>query len=220
MTDPRLLLLDLDGTLVDSFADIHRGIVAAFAAIGVVAEPAWLALCRRGVALEVFYRRAFGRDPDSAGERARCDRFVEAYRAYYLEHQENTRPFQGVAETLAWLRAHRPEVRIAVATAKRSNMARSVVEQCGLEAWIDLVQGSEGLAKKPDPAVLRRAADGLGLPLETAVMVGDTDGDILAAQAAGCRAVGVTYGGWSRDELASLRPDHLIDRFAELRDLL
>jgi phosphoglycolate phosphatase len=216
---PALLLLDLDGTLVDSFADIRRGIVHAFAALGVAAEPAWLELCRRGVALEVFYRHAFG-EPRTAAERERRGRFVAAYRDYYLEHQENTRPYDGVADTLAWLRGSRAGLRVAVATAKRSNMAEAVVARCGLAHLVDLVQGSEGLAKKPDPAVLARAAARLDRPLAGAVMVGDTDGDVLAARAAGCRAVAVTYGGWSRDELHPLAPDHLIDRFEELRELV
>ena len=220
MTRPGLLLLDLDGTLVDSFADIRLGIAHAFAAIGLAAEPAWLELSRRGVALEVFYRQAFGRDPETAADRARLDRFVTAYRDFYLDHQDNTRPYDGVVDTLAWLRRHRPALRIAVATAKRSPMAEAVVTRCGLGHLVDLVQGSEGMARKPDPAVLERAAARLGQPLATAVMVGDTDGDILAARSAGCRAVAVTYGGFRRVELDPLRPDHIIDHFGELRDLV
>jgi phosphoglycolate phosphatase-like HAD superfamily hydrolase len=47
-------------------------------------------------------------------------------------------------------------------------------------------------------------------------MVGDTDRDVLAAQAAGMRAIAVTWGGWPRDKLAALRPDALVDRFADL----
>lgn len=216
MGAPHLLLLDLDGTLVDSFADIRRGIIHALATIAVTPTPALLDLCRRGVALEVFYRQALDRDPDDPGEKARLGGFVAAYRDYYLDHQEQTHAYPGVVATLRELRARRPDLRVAVATAKRSGMARVVVERCGMSGLLDLVQGSEGLAKKPDPAVLARAAERLGVDLAGAVMVGDTDGDILAAQAAGCVAVAVTYGGWSRDALAPLSPDHLIDAFSEL----
>ena len=75
---------------------------------------------------------------------------------------------------------------------------------------------------KPDPAVLRRAAGIAGRELRGATMVGDTDKDVGAAHAAGCRACAVTYGGWDRDELESLgdrRPHHFLDRFDELLSL-
>ena len=51
-------------------------------------------------------------------------------------------------------------------------------------------------------------------------MVGDTDRDVGAARAAGCVACAVTYGGWTREELAALEPDHLLERFADLLDVL
>lgn len=215
----RLLLLDLDGTLLDSFADIARGVVAAFAAIDVPPAPAMEALCRRGVGLEAFYRDILGRDPHDPAEAARFDRFVGAYRAAYLSGQQDTRPYPGVADTLARLHA-RGDLHMAVTTVKRTDVARAVLDRFGLTAWLDDVVGSDGLPPKPDPAVLRRAAERAGLPVEPALVVGDTDRDVGAARAAGCRACAVTYGGWSRDELAALAPDHMIDRFEDLEGLL
>jgi len=111
-------------------------------------------------------------------------------------------------------------VRLAVATTKRTDMARAVTDRVGLTSLVDLVQGSDGLPKKPDPALLALVAERTGCALANSLMVGDTDGDVLAARAAGCASVAVTYGGWSRAELAPLAPDHLIDSFAELRELV
>lgn len=215
-----LLMIDLDGTLVDSFADIRAGIAHALASIGVPATDELLALSRRGVALEVFYQRATGRNSAAAAEQARLERFVDAYRSHYVAHQENTKPFEGVRETLRWMRDRRPKLRLAVATTKRTDMARAVTDQMGLSSLFDLVQGSDGLPKKPDPALLQLIAERTGVDLARAAMVGDTDGDVLAARAAGCRSIAVTYGGWSRTELEPLRPDCFVDRFAELRDLV
>lgn len=215
-----LLLFDLDGTLVDSFADIRAGIEHALASIDVEPAEDLLALSRRGVALEVFYQRGTGRDAAAATEQARLQRFVDAYRSYYVTHQDQTRPFTGVRETLEWIRAQRPNLRLAVATTKRTDMARAVTDRLGLSALFDWVQGSDGLPKKPDPALLALVASRAGVGVDAAVMVGDTDGDVLAARAAGCASVAVTYGGWSRAELEPLAPDYLIDRFAELRGLL
>lgn len=217
MTD--LLIADLDGTLVDSFDDIRSAIIVAFESIDVEPTDALLALCRRGVSLELWYTRATGIRPTTDAELAAVEDFVGAYRDHYLANQ-NPVAFDGVADTLQRLRAERPELRIAIATTKRTDMARAVAEKCGILGAFDYVRGSDGLPKKPDPALLHAVADHLDIPIERAVMVGDTDKDVLAAQRAGCRAVAVTYGGWTRDEMATLEPDHIIDSFTEVFDLV
>ena len=76
------------------------------------------------------------------------------------------------------------------------------------------------MARKPDPALLLLIARRLDADIGRALMVGDSDADVLAAQRAGCMAVAVTYGGWPRHEIAALRPHRLIDRFAELLDIV
>ncbi|RMH43128.1 MAG: HAD family hydrolase [Deltaproteobacteria bacterium] len=214
-----LLVVDLDGTLVDSLDDIRFGIRAALAAIGIAATDDLIDLCRRGVGLEVFYRRATGHAPGAADQRARFDRFVAAYRDAYAASPHDTRAYDGVADTLAALRARHPRLAVAVATAKRTAMARQVIDSVGLAPLVDAVVGSDGLPAKPDPAIVRRAAAAVRRPLAGAVMVGDTDRDVGAARAAGCVACAVTYGGWTRDELAALAPDYLLDRFADLLDV-
>jgi phosphoglycolate phosphatase len=207
-----VLIFDLDGTLVDSFADIRAGLSEALTAIGLGPGGEILALCRRGVGLEWVYERATGRDP--VGDE--FDRFVAAYRGAY---QPRGAPFPGVRDTLEELRRRLPGTCFAVATAKRTDIARRVVEATGLAACFDVIRGSEGLPHKPDPAVLHEIAARAGKPITGAVVVGDTDRDILAARAAGCAAIAVTYGGWSRAEMLEVGPDHLIDRFEELLEL-
>jgi phosphoglycolate phosphatase len=216
----RLLIVDLDGTLVDSFADIRHGIVDALGAIDVTPTDDLMELCRLGVGLEVFYERAVGRNAYADTERSRLDTFVDTYRKAYAASPHETLPYDGVGETLAELRQRHPELAIAVATAKRTDMARAVVEGCGLSPYVDAVAGSDGLPHKPNPAVLRRAAEAVGRETGGAVMIGDTDRDVGAARAAGCVACAVTYGGWTRDELAALEPDHLLERFSDLLDVL
>lgn len=208
-----MLIFDLDGTLIDSFADIRESVILALAEIGVAPAAETLALCRRGVGLEWFYSHATGgRAPDGAEFR----RFVDAYRGSY---RPRGAPFPGVPDTLAELRRRLAGVPFAVATTKRTDMARRVLEDCGLAGAFDAIRGSDDLPHKPDPAILRDVAARCGASLDGAVVVGDTDRDILAARAAGCASVAVTYGGWSRAELGEVAPDHLIDRFDQLLDL-
>ena len=205
-----VLIFDLDGTLVDSFGDIHDAMIGALAAIGLESSDPIRALCRRGVELERFYELATGGRP-AAGEE--LERFVAAYRAGY---QARGAAFPGVAATLAALRRGLPGVPFAIATTKHTTVARRVVDAAGLGGFFDVVRGSDGLPHKPDPAVLHEISRMTRRPLDGAIVVGDTDRDVLLARAAGCVAVAVTYGGWPREELAALGPDHLIDRFEEL----
>jgi phosphoglycolate phosphatase len=208
-----LLIFDLDGTLIDSLADIRAGVIAALEAIGLPAADDTLALCRRGVGLERFYAHATaGRAPD--GDELR--RFVGAYRASY---QPRGAPFPGVRDTLAELRRRLPGVPFAVATTKRTDMARRVLAGCELAGAFELIRGSDDLPHKPDPAILRDVAARCAAALDRAIVVGDTDRDVLAARAAGCASVAVTYGGWTRAELSEVAPDHMIDRFDQLLDL-
>jgi phosphoglycolate phosphatase len=215
-----LLIVDLDGTLVDSFEDIQRGMDVALHAIGVPATAELLALSRRGVSLEVYYQHALARDATDPAERERFTAFVNAYVAYYETHPHSARVYDGVAETLTEIKRRHPGLRMAVGTNKRTDLARDSVARAGLAHFFDLVQGSENVARKPDPALLLLIARHLEVDIGRALMVGDSGADVLAAQRAGCTAVAVTYGGWPRHEIAELRPDRLIDRFSELLDVV
>jgi phosphoglycolate phosphatase len=215
-----LLIVDLDGTLVDTFDDIQRGMAVALDAIGVPATAELLALSRRGVSLEVYYRHALACDAADPDQRARFAAFVDAYLGYYTTHPHTARVYDGVADTLAELRRRRPGLRMAVGTNKRTDLARDVLARVGLADFFDLVQGSEHVARKPDPALLWLIAERLAADIGRTLMVGDSGADVLAAQRAGCTAVAVTYGGWPRHEIEALRPDRLIDRFSELLDIV
>lgn len=199
-----LVLFDLDGTLVDSFADIVAGIRVACRAIDVEATADLERLATRGIPLEDFYRAAVGGEPVGA----RFDGFVDAYRACYLPGcLTTTVPFPGVAEVLQALRGRTV---VGVATTKRTETARRVLDGTGLLDLVDVVSGSDGLAHKPDPAILRKVAATAGVDVERAIMIGDTDRDVGAARGAGCAACGVTWGGFSEDEMRALAPDFLV----------
>jgi phosphoglycolate phosphatase len=207
-----LVLFDLDGTLVDSFGDIAAGIRAAFAALGHEADDALTGLARRGVPLIDLYQAAFG-----AADTSRYDAFAQAYFAYYLPRCVTTTiPYPGVIDALAELRARRPRPALAVATTKRTETARRVLDGTGLLGYFDAVVGSDGLPPKPDPAILCAAAERIGADIGLGVMIGDTDKDVLAARAAGCASIAVSYGGFSAEELAALHPDRIVHAFADI----
>jgi phosphoglycolate phosphatase len=212
-----LVLFDLDGTLVDSFADIAAAVRAACAAVGLEAHADVLAMASRGNPLEDFFRAASG-EP-STGPRFRA--FVDGYRAHYLPGcTRTTRPYPGIPALLAELRATADPPRLGVATTKRTETARRVLDGTELMRFFDAVSGCDGIPVKPDPAVLRKVAAEAGVSVERAVMVGDTDKDMEAARRAGCAAIGVSWGGFAHAELAACTPEAVVDSVAELRDLL
>jgi phosphoglycolate phosphatase len=215
VTARRLLLLDLDGTLVDSFEDIEHGLRAAHVAVGLKTDHDVRALVLSGAPLEEHWHAATGRPPTDDLERYHA--FARAYREHYWPRcLATTRPYPGVADTLRALRARRRPPVVAVATAKRTETARRVLEGTGLAELVDVVAGSEDIPGKPDPAVIHRASERAGTSLDGALMLGDTERDLHAARAAGVRAGAVTYGGRTAAELARHAPDVLIDRFEEL----
>ena len=191
---------------------------AACAAVEIEAGEALLALVRRGAPLEEIYQLAVG-----AVDAERFATFAKAYRDCYFEAGgclASTIAYPEVAETLAALRALPEPPFIAVATTKRSESARRVLAGTGLLGYIDEVVGSDGLPPKPDPAILIEAARRAGIDVRRALMVGDTDRDILAARRAGARVAAVAYGGLGAEELLRHEPDHLLRSFGELSRVL
>ena len=214
-----LLCLDLDGTLVDSLRDIQCALVAAFAVVP-ADDP------EEARTEQWFVERAgFGRSLQEifAQSRPRRDepttrRFVEAYVAFYREHGlVHTRPFPGVAETLAELQPLRRQgLRIAVATTKRTETATRVLAGLELDRFFDAIVGSEALPPKPAPDVLLRCAELTERPAARGLMVGDMPGDLQAGQAAGMKTCAVSTGILPRSELERYAPDWFLERFEDL----
>jgi phosphoglycolate phosphatase len=211
-----LICFDLDGTLVDSSADIHAALTHALDEIG-PPEPARAAhaLGRAGLGLplEEFFALAC---PD--GDHQTCGRFIDAYRRHYHAHLlDRTRPFPGVEAALAALAPLRARgLRTVVATTKKTDTARRVVTGLGLDAHFDAVLGTDGIPHKPAPDLLYLAARTVGRAPSAGLMVGDTDRDLIAGRRAGMKTCGVTWGVLGHEGLLPHGPDYLIDRFSEL----
>jgi phosphoglycolate phosphatase len=201
----RLVCFDLDGTLVDSVEDIRDGLRAALAAVPPAGQrdDEALALAGFGLPLEEFFALARAPGHPHHGPTGEA-RFVDAYKAHYAEHLlDRTRPFEGVVAMLQALRA-RTDLRVAIATTKRSETARRIVEGLGLHPYFHHVRGSEGLRPKPAPDVLMAIAEELAIDppgRADGVMVGDTIRDVAAAHAAGMRSCAVAWGETGAERL-------------------
>lgn len=210
-----LLILDLDGTLLDTAPDLLGALNAVLAEEGLPeVEREVLALRfghgARALILEAY--RLSGRIHEAEGGIDRLtDRFLHYYgRRCTLE----TRPFPGAVEAMDRFAA--AGIRFAVCTNKRRHLAEPILESLGLLWRFDAVLGGDSLpVRKPDPGHILGTIAAAGADPATAVMVGDSDADILAARAAGVPVVGVTFG-YSPEPVATLGPDAVIDHFDDL----
>jgi phosphoglycolate phosphatase len=202
---PRAIVFDLDGTLVDSLPDIVGAFQDAFAEKGLEAPPAAAVRSRVGLPLEAMYA--------DFAPLERVASLAEAYRRLYPQRFTRTsRPFPGVPEVLAELRAH--GFRLAVATTKRTDMATRFLAAMGLTDALDHVQGTDGFPHKPAPDVVLRAL--AALDADGTWMVGDTTHDVGAGKAAGLATYAVTWGTHDAATLATAGPDRLEPNLATL----
>ncbi len=207
---PRAILLDLDGTLIDSRPGIAASCEAALRALGHAPDPSFDVTPLIGPPMPQVIRRllqSYGDDRFEAG--------IAAYRAHYGEiglHQATLYP--GIADMLRRLSAN---ALCHVVTSKREIFAKRIVESLNLAAHFRAVYGTipdGSLDEKTDliAAVLR--AESLD-PHDT-IMVGDRSHDMIGARANGLRGIGVLWGYGSRAELEAAGADLLLNEPKEL----
>jgi phosphoglycolate phosphatase len=214
----RTIVFDLDGTLVDSAADIRDALNRVLAEEG--RRPVTLDEARNmiGDGMDKVVERGFeatGSPPSPEALSRHFQRYREVYRTTEVVH---TRPYRGVTETLRYLKetGHK----LAVCTNKLGDFAVEILDALELDGFFAAVVGADSTpARKPDPAPLRAAIERLGSCVEDAVMVGDGPVDVAVARAAGVPVVAVTYG-YARMAPSELGADLLITRFEGLVDAL
>jgi len=205
----RLLVFDLDGTLIDSKADLANSVNFALEAFGHSPLPHALIYSYVGDGASMLIRRAVGDDGNGILP-AVLETFLSHYRGHLLD---TTLPYPGVAESL---REWSGRVEMAVLTNKPIDMTRSILSGLELERHFVAVLGGDSLdSKKPDPeGLLHIMKKRKAHPGET-IMVGDSRNDVLAGRGAGVKSCGVMYG-LGAGGFGEHPPDFTIDRFPEL----
>jgi phosphoglycolate phosphatase len=213
-----LMLFDLDGTLIDSKADLARSVNLMLEGLGRPAlhEDTIGGFVGDGVRVLV-YRSLTATDP----ERNPPDEQLHKQGiALMLDHYAgqmlvSTRLFPQVAETLDRFR----DKRKAVVTSKESRFTEALLEHFQIARHFDCIIGGDTVpTRKPDPEPVREALRRLGGVPPGAVMIGDSENDVLAGRGAGTRTCAISYGFRTREQLRATGPDVLIDRFDQLTD--
>jgi phosphoglycolate phosphatase len=233
----RLLIFDLDGTLVDSRLDLANSVNATLRHFERPELPCDVIASYIGDGAPMLVRLALG-DPDDT---KLIDDALAFFLSYYREHKlDHTTVYDGVKESLAALRFFRNgpgspgspplagrggsggralERTFAVLSNKPVHPSRAIVQALGLaEFFVQVYGGNSFPTKKPDPLGARTLLEEAGVTPEEAMIIGDSDIDVLTGRNAGLWTCGVTYG-FAPHSLESAPPDVLVDSPAELAEV-
>jgi len=209
----RLVLFDLDGTLIDSIGLIVDAMHHAFEGFdGAVPDDAeWMAGI--GTPLTKQLARYARSDDELARLRAR-------YRDYqFIHHDRVITAYPGTSAVLEWL--HARGIAMGIVTSKGDELSRRGLELTGLARFIQVIVSADSVTiHKPEPEPVLHAMRELGVRADESLMVGDSPHDIRAGNAAGVRTVGVLWGPFSREQVAAAQPTWMIDSLAELRPIV
>lgn len=216
---PALVLIDLDGTLVDSVPDLALCVDQMMERLGrpprgEAAVRGWI-----GNGVPVLVRRALVGAVDGDAD---AQEFEQAL-AIYLELYEknvcvNSRPYPGVIDGLQRLQAL--GFRLGCVTNKAARFTEPLLDQLGLSRFFEIIVSGDTLdRKKPDPAPLLHAATQLGIEPQQSLIIGDSIHDVEAGRAAGFQVVCVSYGYNHGHDIRDSAPDAVIDSLTELPEL-
>ena len=220
LRQPKMVLIDVDGTLVDSVPDLAFCVDEMMQQLdmpirGEARVREWV-----GNGVERLVRRALiGQlegEPDES-------LFEKAYPIFMTLYAENTSKrsllYPGVEEGLAWLQ--QAGYKLGCVTNKAAQFTEPLLRDLGIYDVFGIVISGDTLArKKPDPLPLLHAAEFFGVSPAEALMIGDSVSDVKAARAAGFQILCMSYGYNHGVDIREARPDVVIDSMAELAGVL
>lgn len=217
---PSMILIDVDGTLVDSVPDLTYCVDEMMTRLGRPTHGEEKVRNWVGNGVERLVRRALvgalDGEPDDAD-------FAKAYPMYLDLYSENTSKrsllYPGVKEGLDYMKAS--GYTLGCVTNKASQFTLPILKDLGIYDYFSIVVAGDTLdVKKPDPGPLLYAAEKLGAAPETSLMLGDSQSDVKAARAAGFQIICMSYGYNHGEDIRDYDPDAVIDSMSELKTLV
>ncbi len=217
---PKMILIDVDGTLVDSVPDLAFCVDEMMKRLGRPAHGEEKVRDWVGNGVERLVRRALVGQLE--GEPDEAD-FEQAYPLFLELYAENTSQrsclYPGVREGLDYLKAE--GYRLGCVTNKAEQFTLPLLRDLGIYDDFEIIIAGDTLPKKkPDPLPLLHGAEQLGVAPADALMLGDSQSDVKAARAAGFQIVCMSYGYNHGEDIRNYNPDAVIDSLTEIRPIL
>jgi phosphoglycolate phosphatase len=215
MTSRRIVVFDLDGTLVDTAPDLTNALNFILAREGLAPVPLHAARNMIGAGARKLLERGLELEGRTVSL-AELDRLTDDFINHYAEHiADASRPFDGLEAALDDLESS--GYRFAVCTNKLEWLSKRLLDRLNLSPRFAAICGADTFGvSKPDPAILRQTVARAGGELSSAIMVGDAGPDVGVARRAGVPVICVSFG-YTEVPVADLKPDRVIDHMRELR---
>lgn len=219
LKDPKLVLIDVDGTLVDSVPDLAYCIDTLMDRLGLPARGEAAVRNWVGNGVERLVKRALVNDLDAEPDAALYEQALPVFLDLYADNtSKRSLLYPGVREGLDFLA--RGAYRVGSVTNKAARFTEPLLEHLGIIDRFEIVISGDTLPrKKPDPLPLLHAAKTLGVAPEDSLMIGDSRSDVKAARAAGFQIVCMSYGYNHGEDIRNYDPDAVVDSMAELPSL-
>ena len=218
---PKMILFDLDGTLVDSVPDLAAAVDGMMLQLGLPARGEAAVRQWVGNGVQNLVGRALSNSMTAVPNPELFAQALPIFMQLYAENTAgNSHLYAGVQETLDFLHTQ-TDLKLGCVTNKAEQFTLPLLQTLGIRDYFAIVVSGDSLPeKKPHPLPLLYAATQLGVTPTDALMVGDSKSDVKAARAAGFPVVCTSYGYNHGEDIRNYHPDAVIDSLIELKQLL
>lgn len=222
MNKKKVIIFDLDGTLINSAPDLSLAVNYMLEQLGrgTFSEDIIHGWVGNGALVLVKRALSGDRNIDESIDGKLVDNALNIFLDFYAQNLCNaTVTYENVPSTLKTLKEK--GYRLAIVTNKPFAFVAPILQGLGLDGLFEFILGGDSLAeKKPNPMPLVHVTQTLKVNIKECVMVGDSKNDILAANACSMQSVGVTYGYNYGEDIGIYEPDIIINNFVELLEVL
>lgn len=217
---PEMVLIDVDGTLVDSVPDLAFCIDEMLKQLDMPVRGEARVRHWVGNGVERLVKRGLINELNGEPDEDLYNKALPIFRALYAENtSKRSCLYDGVIEALDFLKT--TGVKIGCVTNKASEFTLPILRDLAISDYFETVLCGDMVArKKPDPLPLLQSAETLGVSAAASMMLGDSMSDVKAARAAGFSIVCMSYGYNHGEDIRDYHPDAVIDSMAEIKDIV
>ena len=220
LNKPAMVLIDVDGTLVDSVPDLAYCVDEMMQQLGLPARGEQQVRQWVGNGVERLVRRALINQLDGEPEEALVVKALPIFEDLYRDNtSKRSCLYPGVKSALDFLQT--TDARIGCVTNKAAKFTLPILKDLGISQYFELVICGDTLPKKkPDPLPLLHAAEKLGVKPAQSLMLGDSQSDVKAARAAGFSIICMSYGYNHGEDIRNYHPDAVVDSMDEIKSII